>query len=122
MRKPAFTYVKTKVQISCPSVAVQLIKALVESKTPLHPKSEISSPLLSSVASQVFVRPRGHPEDIFCSDKAQIGSNYHYANTPMQDTAIFHSCKNVNFQMKFFNIFLIFAQNIDCGFTIEPPH
>ena len=44
----------------------------------------------------------------------------HYANTPMQYTAIFHGCKNVNFQMKKFNIFLIFAQNIDCGYTLEP--
>ena len=46
----------------------------------------------------------------------------HYANTPMQYTAIFHGCKNVHFQMKIFNIFLIFAQNIDCGYTLEPPH
>ena len=46
----------------------------------------------------------------------------HYANTPMQYTAIFHSCKNVHFRMKLlFNIFLIFAQNIDCGYTTEPP-
>ena len=41
----------------------------------------------------------------------------HYANTPMQYSAIFHGCKNVNFQMKFFNIFIIFAQNIDCGYS-----
>ena len=39
----------------------------------------------------------------------------------MQYTAIFHGCKNVHFQMKFFNIFLIFAQYIDCGYTLEPP-
>ena len=39
----------------------------------------------------------------------------------MQYTAIFHGCKNVHFQMNFFNIFLIFAQNIDCGYTLEPP-
>ena len=45
----------------------------------------------------------------------------HYANTPMQYTAIFHGYKNVNFQMKKYNIFLIFAQNIDCGYTLEPP-
>ena len=45
----------------------------------------------------------------------------HYANTPMQYTAIFHGCKNVNFQMKNSNVFLIFAQNIDCGYTLEPP-
>ena len=30
----------------------------------------------------------------------------HYADTPMQYTAIFHGCKNVNFQMKNYNIFL----------------
>ena len=40
----------------------------------------------------------------------QIGSVIlHYTNMPMQYTAIFHGCKNVNFQMKIFNIFLIFA-------------
>ena len=44
-----------------------------------------------------------------------------YENTPMQYTAIFHGCKNVHFQMKFVNIFLIFAQNIDCGYTLEQP-
>ena len=46
----------------------------------------------------------------------------HYENTPMQYTAIFHSLKNDNFQMKNCDIFLIFAQNIDCGYTLEPPH
>ena len=46
---------------------------------------------------------------------------FHYANTRMQYTAIFHGCNNVHFQMKFFNIFLIFAQNIDCGYTSELP-
>ena len=46
--------------------------------------------------------------------------NNHYANTPMQYIVIFHGCKNVNFQMKIFNIFLIFARNIDCGYTLEP--
>ena len=36
--------------------------------------------------------------------------------------AIFHGCKNGNFQMKKCDIFLIFAQNIDCGYKLEPPH
>ena len=31
------------------------------------------------------------------------------------------SLKNENFQQKNFDIFLIFAQNIDCGYTLEPP-
>ena len=45
----------------------------------------------------------------------------HYANISVQYIAIFHGCKNDNFQMKIFDIFLIFAQNIDCGYTLEPP-
>ena len=45
----------------------------------------------------------------------------HYENTPMQYLAIFHGCKNDNFQMQNCAIFLIFAQNIYCGNTLEPP-
>ena len=44
-----------------------------------------------------------------------------YANMPMLYTVIFHGCKNNNFQMKNCDAFLIFAQNIDCGYTLEPP-
>ena len=39
-------------------------------------------------------------------------------NTPMQYTAIFHGCKNINFQMKNCDMCLIFAQNIERGPTI----
>ena len=45
----------------------------------------------------------------------------HYANTPMQYKAIFNGFKYVNFQMKYYNIFLIFAQNMDCGGSNEYP-
>ena len=45
----------------------------------------------------------------------------HYANRPMQYTAIFHGRKNVTFLMKNLIFFLIFAQNIDCGYMLEPP-
>ena len=48
--------------------------------------------------------------------------SFHFKNTSMQYTAIFQGCKNDDFQMKNCNIFLIFAQNIDCGYTLEPPH
>ena len=34
---------------------------------------------------------------------------------------IFFVCKNENFHWKNFDIFLIFAQNIDCGYTLELP-
>ena len=47
---------------------------------------------------------------------------------PMQYTANFNGCKNDNFKLKFFFLgggggggVLIFAQNIDCGYSLEPP-
>ena len=40
---------------------------------------------------------------------------------PMQYTKIFKVVKNENFHGIFFFIFLIFAQNIECGYTLEPP-
>ena len=43
-----------------------------------------------------------------------------YENTAMQHIAIFHGCKNDNIQLKLFYYFHIFAQNIDCGYTLEP--
>ena len=43
----------------------------------------------------------------------------HYKNLPMQYTEIFLALKTENFQLKNFDIFLIFAQNIDCGCSLE---
>ena len=43
--------------------------------------------------------------------------NY-YENTPIQKKI---GCENENFHWKNFDIFLIFALNIDCGYTLEPP-
>ena len=37
----------------------------------------------------------------------------------MQHIAIFPDCKNDDFQLKFFDYFHIFAQNIDRGYTLE---
>ena len=46
----------------------------------------------------------------------------HYENMPIQ---IYRKSltpkKNENFQIKNANIFLISAQNIDCGYSLEPP-
>ena len=39
----------------------------------------------------------------------------------MQYAAIFKDCKNNNFQMTKKRYFSYFAQNIDCGYTLEPP-
>ena len=44
----------------------------------------------------------------------------HYENMSMQYTAIIHGSKIENFYIKNDN-FLIFAHNIDCGYTLEPP-
>ena len=40
----------------------------------------------------------------------------HYENLSMQNTEIFSVVKIENFQLKNFDIFLIFAQNIDCEY------
>ena len=39
----------------------------------------------------------------------------------MQYKEIFKVVKNEKFQLKKFDIFLIFAQNIDCGYTLVLP-
>ena len=43
----------------------------------------------------------------------------HFENLPMQLTE-FLALKNENFQLKNFFLYF-FAQNIDCGYTLEPP-
>ena len=50
-----------------------------------------------------------------------IISGKHDENLPMQYTEIFFGCKDEKFQLKIFDIFLIFVQNIDCGYTLELP-
>ena len=44
----------------------------------------------------------------------------HYAHIPMQYAEIFKGSKML-FLDDFFYFFLICAQNIDCGYTLEPP-
>ena len=63
----------------------------------------------------------------YCSDRTSekrkiTEKKKHYDNTPILYTGIFFSCKNDNFQLKSIVVFLIFAHNIDCGYTLEPPH
>ena len=52
---------------------------------------------------------------LFCPLKRTLRKHAHaiYSNISQ--------LKNVLFQMNFLNIFLIFAQNIDCGNTLKPP-
>ena len=45
----------------------------------------------------------------------------HYENMPIQIYWEFYNQKKVNFQIKKSDIFHISAQNIDCGYSWEPP-
>ena len=60
-------------------------------------------------------------ENAVSNANRSIFVNCHYENTPIKYTVIFHGCKNDYFQMKKCDIFLVFAQNIDRGYTLEPP-
>ena len=45
----------------------------------------------------------------------------HYENTPIQIYRKISPPKTENFQIKTSEIFHISAQNIDCGYSLEPP-
>ena len=45
----------------------------------------------------------------------------HYENMPIQIYKKISPPKTENFQIKNSEIFLISAQNIDCGYSLEPP-
>ena len=50
-----------------------------------------------------------------------IVTEAHYENMPIQIYRKNLTPKIENFQIKNANIFLIYAQNIDCGYSLEPP-
>ena len=50
-----------------------------------------------------------------------IQCSQHYENMPIQIYWNFYRQKNESFQIKNSDIFHISAQNIDCGFLLEPP-
>ena len=49
------------------------------------------------------------------------GTRKHYENTPVQIYGKFHLQKTEIFQIKNSDIVHISAQNIDCGYSLEPP-
>ena len=57
----------------------------------------------------------------YASHSAWIGTHYHYENMPIQIYRKSLTPKNENFQIKNADIFLISAQNIECGYSLEPP-
>ena len=46
---------------------------------------------------------------------------FHNENTPIQIYWKFYHQRNENFQINSSDIFHISAQNIDCGYSLEPP-
>ena len=56
---------------------------------------------------------------IFCAMSCSRRRS-HFENMPMQYTELFEVVINANFQQKNVDSFLIFSQNIDCGYTLEP--
>ena len=46
---------------------------------------------------------------------------HHYENTPIKIYRKFHLQKLKIFRLKNFDIYHISAQNIDCGYSLEPP-
>ena len=53
---------------------------------------------------------------------ARLHDYMHYENMPTQIYWKFHPQISQDFSDKNSGIFHIFAQNIDCGYSLEPPH
>ena len=56
--------------------------------------------------------------DLYCFSMHLL---WHYEITPIQIYWKFYHLKKVNFQKKNLIFFHISAQNIDCGYLLEPP-
>ena len=57
----------------------------------------------------------------FTSNAKEIRRHFGFFLVGVQYTNNFLALKIENFQQKNLDIFLILAQNIDCGYTLEPP-
>ena len=57
----------------------------------------------------------------FLSKRKKKKKQYHYENMPIQIYWKIYHQKNWNFQTNNSDIFHISAQNIDCGYSLEPP-
>ena len=56
-----------------------------------------------------------------CPTSDRVGNIFHNENTPVQIYGKFHLQKTIFFSVKNSDIFHISAQNIDCGYSLEPP-
>ena len=60
-------------------------------------------------------------KDCCLSGHCLLSPQMHYETLPIQFIENFSAFKIENFVGKQFDIFKVFAQNIDCGYTLEPP-
>ena len=75
------------------------------------------SAVYTFLCMQIILRAVMLPIDRLLEKRCSLGLPYilcetclfHYDNTPMQYTGIFHCCKNVNFEMKKCDIFSCFC-------------
>ena len=66
-----------------------------------------------------------HPQYLVCSYDVILSTRHDTVNQftiTCICTSIFTAVKNDSFQMNKKDIFLIFAQNIDCGYSLEQPN
>ena len=66
-------------------------------------------------------RPRGKG-GVATLWRENISKNIHITKTRPCNILQYFTDVNLNFQMKKCDIFVIFSQNIDCEYTLEPPH
>ena len=76
--------------------------------------------MLSKVSSHEIFPPSSKFNNQYFMMHSACKMHTHYDNMPMQYTVIFHGCKNGKFSDKNRESVLIFAPNIDRGYTLEP--
>ena len=69
-----------------------------------------------SAISMKCIEPQSYASSLFHEPGFRI-----IMKTPIQIYRKFHLQKTENFQIKSSDIFHISAQNIDCGYSLEPP-
>ena len=79
----------------------------------LSQRTEDTNSITMSFKENYGRRNHGNPDIAYADYRHKQGMSFdaerHYENTPMQHTAVFHGCKNGNFQLIFFLPFSYFC-------------
>ena len=82
---------------------------------------EINIPLWNK-SGFVITKPHCEFYQYLLKSSRNLPYNFHYENTPIQIYTKFHLKKTEKIHIKKSDTFHISAQNIDCGYSLEPPH